>query len=36
MITMTQGAHLVRVRDTLVILSHKEQIRDEHGNNCVY
>jgi hypothetical protein len=36
MITKTQGAHLVRVRDTTVILSHKEQTRDEHGNTCVY
>jgi hypothetical protein len=28
--TKTQGVHLVRVRDTPVILSHNEQIRDEH------
>jgi hypothetical protein len=36
MITKTQGAHLVRVRDTLVVLSHNERARDEHGNACVY
>jgi hypothetical protein len=35
MITKTQGAHLVRVRDTPVILSHNERARDEHGNACV-
>jgi hypothetical protein len=35
MITKTQGAHLVRVRDTPVILSHKGWTRDDHGNTCV-
>jgi hypothetical protein len=35
MITKTQGAHLVIVRDTPVILSHNERARDEHGNACV-
>jgi hypothetical protein len=27
--------HLIRVRDTPVILSRKERTRDEHGNACV-
>jgi hypothetical protein len=36
MVTKAQGAHLVRVRDTLVILSHNERAKDEHGNDCVY
>jgi hypothetical protein len=36
MITKTQGVHLIRVRDTPVILSHNERARDEHGNTCVY
>jgi hypothetical protein len=35
MITKTQGAHLVIVRDTPVILSHNKRARDEHGNACV-
>jgi hypothetical protein len=35
MITKTQGAHMVRVRDTPVILSHNKRARDEHGNACV-
>jgi hypothetical protein len=36
MITKTRGVHLVGVRGTPVILSHNEQVRDEHGNTCVY
>jgi hypothetical protein len=36
MITKTQGAHLVGMRDTPVILSHNERARDEHGNTCVH
>jgi hypothetical protein len=36
MVTKAQGAHLVRVRDTPVVLSHNEWARDEHGNACVY
>jgi hypothetical protein len=36
MVTKAQGAHLVRVRDTPVVLSHNERARDEHGNACVY
>jgi hypothetical protein len=35
MITKAQGVCLVGVRDTPVILSHNEQIRDTHGNACV-
>jgi hypothetical protein len=35
MITKTQGAHLVRVRDTAIVLSHNERAMDEHGNACV-
>jgi hypothetical protein len=35
-ITKTQGVHLIRVRDTPVILSRKERTRDDHGNTCVY
>jgi hypothetical protein len=35
MITKTQGVHLVRVRDTPVVLSHEGQSRDDHGNTCV-
>jgi hypothetical protein len=35
MITKTQENHLVRVRDTPVVLSHNEQARDEYGNTCV-
>jgi hypothetical protein len=35
MITKTRGVHLVRVRDTPVILSHKGWTRDEHSNTCV-
>jgi hypothetical protein len=35
MITKAQGVHLVRVRDTSIILCRKEWIRDEHGNACV-
>jgi hypothetical protein len=34
-VTKTQGVHLVRVRDTLVILSHNERTRDKYGNTCV-
>jgi hypothetical protein len=36
MITKTQVVHLVRVRDTPVVLSHNGRARDEHGNTCVY
>jgi hypothetical protein len=36
MITKTRGVHLVEVRGTPVVLSHNEQVRDEHGNTCVY
>jgi hypothetical protein len=36
MITKTQGVHLVRVRDTPVVLSHNRRARDKHGNTCVY
>jgi hypothetical protein len=35
MIIKTRGVHLVGVRDTLVILSHNDWARDEHGNTCV-
>jgi hypothetical protein len=30
-----QGVHLVRVRDTPVVLSHNEQTSGDHGNACV-
>jgi hypothetical protein len=36
MITKTQRVHVVRVRDTPVVLSHNERARDKHGNICVY
>jgi hypothetical protein len=35
MITKTQGVHFIEVRDTSVVLSHNEWVRDEHGNTCV-
>jgi hypothetical protein len=35
MITKTQGVHLIRVRDTPVVLSRKEHTSDEHSNACV-
>jgi hypothetical protein len=36
MVTKAQGVHLVRVRDTPIVLSHNERARDEHDNTCVY
>jgi hypothetical protein len=35
MVNKTQEIHMVRVRDTPVVLSHNEWARDEHGNTCV-
>jgi hypothetical protein len=35
MVTKARGAHLVKERDTPVVLSHNERARDEHGNACV-
>jgi hypothetical protein len=35
MITKDQGVHLVRVRDTPVVLTRNERTSDEHGNACV-
>jgi hypothetical protein len=34
--TKNRGVHLVGMRDTLVVLSHNERARDEHGNTCVH
>jgi hypothetical protein len=35
MVIKAQGVHVVRVRDTPLILSQNEWTRDEHGNACV-
>jgi hypothetical protein len=35
MVTKTQGAHLIRVIDTPIVLSHKGRTIDDHGIACV-